>query len=682
MAVWETRSSKQLCQFFICKAHWFCCHCEAFTAKAKMPKSSIYVKDSAADVTRQAELVVMDCLKSWNCPRALDAFMAKSSTSRVSAMASERFSKDMSAKKKASDGPMSLLEYLISTTSEIKDKSVPTSRRRTGSGTPAGKEGEVEAVLEWTKEEVSALKKAIKKTGSVEDKNARWKQIATLVGKAKKHCYLKYKELKQEQTNAAKKTSPHRKRSSNKSDSSEPSATDANTDDKLAKNDDNLVLDKSTEENAPTTAELPLSKVSNGSATAFVVSRRAAPDPQVQISSEVLEMEDCEDVGTLHHQPAAGRDRPSRATSNVGSSFAAGTTRVPTSSDVAAVQQLLFGLSKKTFSAHWEEQGFVFSTVRDLQYGLVQHQGGPCGILAVVQAYVLRFLLQRAPVDWKNPTAPHQERVLVQALAHILWQAARTSRVSECVVAVKENGGANRRRFMTGLKLHVAATEEQAQQILTAHLSQFMDSQGSGLVQFVLSVLLTKGVETIKSEMDQLAGDSGGQLIGAHDYCTQEIVNLLLCGYARSNVFDGDQVLEGASASDPDAVVLHGISSQSVIGFLSLFEAYQNLVVGSYLKQPLVNVWVVCSESHYSVLFAADPRSLEDRALATQPKLHLLYYDGLANQDEEICLTVDTMALEEQSSLASHDDLIPPLNLVIKTKWPRATVDWNVEPLL
>lgn len=47
-------------------------------------------------------------------------------------------------------------------------------------------------------------------------------------------------------------------------------------------------------------------------------------------------------------------------------------------------------------------QGFVFSTVRDLQYGLVQHQGGPCGILAVVQGYVLRFLLQHAPVDWKN----------------------------------------------------------------------------------------------------------------------------------------------------------------------------------------------------------------------------------------------------------------------------------------
>ncbi|GMF64849.1 unnamed protein product [Phytophthora lilii] len=236
---------------------------------------------------------------------------------------------------------------------------------------------------------------------------------------------------------------------------------------------------------------------------------------------------------------------------------------------------------------------------------------------------------------------------------------------------------------MAGLKLHVATTEEQTRQILTAHLPQFMESKDSGLVQFVVSVLLTKGVGTIKNEMDQLSGDGGSQLIGAHDYCTQEIVNLLLCGYARSNVFNGDQVLEGTSASDPDAIVLRGISAQSTVGFLSLFEAYQNLVVGSYLKQPRVNVWVVCSESHYSVLFTADPRALEDGALETRSSLDLLYYDGLANQDEEIRLTVNTLALAEQSATASHDDLIPPLDLVIRTKWPRATVDWNgVEPLL
>ncbi|KAG3026222.1 hypothetical protein PC121_g8709 [Phytophthora cactorum] len=650
-----------------------------------MPKNSGEKEDAAADVTRQAELVVLDCLKSWNCPRALDAFMEKSSASHASAIASERFSNDIKAKKKAAKGRMSLLEYLVSNIGD-KGASSSTSRQRSSSGT---KDGEAESGAEWTKEEVSALKKAIKKTSSLEDKNARWKEIAVLVGngKTKKHCYIKYKTLKEEQTNAAaKKASPRRKRSSGKSDPAEIEPSDSTADGNLAKDSENDAPDngKLEEDGSSFKADSSTLKPSEELSTTFAVSRRTAPVAQVsQMSLETLEMEDCEDMGMLLDQPTTGRAQRSRTSSKLNSSFASGTTRTPAASDVAAVQQLLFGANKKAFSSHWEEQGFVFSTVRDLQYGLVQYQGGPCGILAVVQGYVLRFLLQYAPVDWKNPGVPHQERALVQALAHILWQAAQASRVSECVVALKDNGKAGQRRFMAGLKLHVATSEEQTRQVITAHLPQFMDSKGSGLVQFVFSVLLTKGVDTIKSEMDQLAGDSGGQLIGAHDYCTQEIVNLLLCGYARSNVFDGEQVLEDTSASDSDALVLRGISSQCIIGFLSLFEAYQNLIVGTYLKQPRVNIWVVCSESHYSVLFAADPRSLEDRALDTRSSVDLLYYDGLANQDEEIRLTVDTLVLAEQSATASHDDLIPPLNLVIRTKWPRATVDWNgVEPLL
>ncbi|KAL4110622.1 hypothetical protein PRIC1_002313 [Phytophthora ramorum] len=651
-----------------------------------MPKSAIEMEDADTDVTRQAELVVIDCLKSWNCPRALDAFMGKDSASRVSAIASERFLNDMEAKKKTCDERISLLEYLTS-----KNKETPSSRRGASSAT---KDTETDAGLEWTKEDVSALKKAIKKTSSVEDKNARWKQIAGLVGngRTKKHCYLKYKDLKQEQSNAAvKKASPRRKRSSedkSKRESGEAEPVDSKPDAEL-----DMKIDAA--DNSKVDADDSGSKSNSSQAseevptTAFVVSHRTAtPEPKsVDISLEVLEVEDCEDMGMLFDQPPTSRAQSSRPSSNTGPIFAAGTKRIPTATDITAVQQLLFGATKKAFSSHWEEQGFVFSRVPDLQYGLVQHQGGPCGILAVVQGYVLRFLLQHAPVDWKNAGVPSQERALVQALAYILWQAARVSRGNgsaaiECVVAVKDSNAGGQRRFMAGLKLHVATSEEQARQVLTAHLPQFMEPKGSGLVQFVLSVLITKGVDAIKSEVDQLAGDSGGQLIGAHDYCTQEIVNLLLCGYARSNVFDGDQVLEGTSATDPDALVLRGISSQSEIGFLSLFEAYQNLIVGSHLKQPRVNIWVVCSESHYSVLFVADPRSLEDRAWETRPRVDLLYYDGLANQDEEIQLTVDTLAVE-QHTMASHDDLIPPLNLVLRTKWPRATVDWNgVEPLL
>lgn len=325
-----------------------------------MPKSAVEMEDAAADVTRQAELVVMDCLKSWNCPRALNAFTEKSSASRVSPIASERFSTDMEVKKKAADGWISVLEYLVSNTSGNKDKSSSSSRRRPD---PTAKEGEIEAGIEWTKEEISALKKAIKKTSSVEDKNARWKQIVSLVGndKSKKHCYVKYKELKEEQkTNAAKKASPRRKRSSNKGDSDEADPSDPKTPAKLAKDDQNDVLEngKSYEDDSSSRVELSVSGASEEPATAFVVSRRSAA-PEANSShtlSEALEMEDCEDMGMLLEQPTTSRAQPRRTNSNVGSSFASGSTRIPTASDVAAVQQLLFGANKKAFSSHWEEQ--------------------------------------------------------------------------------------------------------------------------------------------------------------------------------------------------------------------------------------------------------------------------------------------------------------------------------------
>lgn len=62
------------------------------------------------------------------------------------------------------------------------------------------------------------------------------------------------------------------------------------------------------------------------------------------------------------------------------------------------------------------------------------------------------------------------------------------------------------------------------------------------------------------------------------------------------------------------------------------------LKVGAHLKTPSYPIWVVCSESHFSVLFGLQ------RELLTSKDQHLefdlYYYDGLANQQEEIRLTV------------------------------------------
>lgn len=60
--------------------------------------------------------------------------------------------------------------------------------------------------------------------------------------------------------------------------------------------------------------------------------------------------------------------------------------------------------------------------------------------------------------------------------------------------------------------------------------------------------------------------------------------------------------------------------------------------VGCFLKTPRFPIWVVCSESHFSVLFSLQPGLLRD--WRTERLFDLYYYDGLANQQEQIRLTI------------------------------------------
>ncbi|XP_035304446.1 probable ubiquitin carboxyl-terminal hydrolase MINDY-4 isoform X6 [Cricetulus griseus] len=164
-------------------------------------------------------------------------------------------------------------------------------------------------------------------------------------------------------------------------------------------------------------------------------------------------------------------------------------------------------------------------------------------------------------------------------------------------------------------------------------------------------------------------------LIGAHGYCTQELVNLLLTGRAVSNVFNDVVELD---SGDGNTMLLRGIKARSDIGFLSLFEHYNVCQVGCFLKTPRFPIWVVCSESHFSILFSLQPELLSD--WRTERLFDLYYYDGLANQQEEIRLTVDTTKTSPEDSCR---DLVPPLELCIRTKWKGASVNWNgSDPIL
>lgn len=79
-----------------------------------------------------------------------------------------------------------------------------------------------------------------------------------------------------------------------------------------------------------------------------------------------------------------------------GSRFCSGVARVDggqraiTEIEALGVRELVFGDCGMRFNDPWREQGFYFCEgVRGLGYGLVQAEGGPCGVLAAVQAFLL-----------------------------------------------------------------------------------------------------------------------------------------------------------------------------------------------------------------------------------------------------------------------------------------------------
>ncbi len=245
-------------------------------------------------------------------------------------------------------------------------------------------------------------------------------------------------------------------------------------------------------------------------------------------------------------------------------------TPVPSSTplsleSVHRAKSLIFGSSHLTgtFTDPWLAQGFVFQgaevtrSVPSLTCGLVQHQGGPCGMLAVVQAYVIRELMftgegvagkDLSPSKRYALLAPNSntlQTALVNSLAEILWLVAGESRTVRCVSRVasaapssKSLLGAPPRKI--GGTIFKPDGVSESLQVLELHslsaVRNFFSSQlafitaphGFGVVLFLYSVILTRGVENIEKDRDEATS-----LIGAHSVSSKQ-AQQQLCSVVRS----------------------------------------------------------------------------------------------------------------------------------------------------
>jgi len=105
---------------------------------------------------------------------------------------------------------------------------------------------------------------------------------------------------------------------------------------------------------------------------------------------------------------------------------------------------------------------------------------------------------------------------------------------------------------------------------------------------------------------------------------------------------------------------------------LTFFEAFGYFSVGQNLKTPKLPIWIVCSESHYSVLFSVDSNHVSSNPSG---KVDLVYYDELARQEHDIILTVDPGKYNGPPASQNKNPI--PLDEVVRTKWEKGLVGWN-----
>ncbi|KDO27466.1 hypothetical protein SPRG_07055 [Saprolegnia parasitica CBS 223.65] len=254
---------------------------------------------------------------------------------------------------------------------------------------------------------------------------------------------------------------------------------------------------------------------------------------------------------------------------------------------VESLRQLMWGASavyESEEELRWQSEDFCFCPLDGPgpTWGLQQTHGGPCGVFAPVQARMLVHLLGSLDTPL---TGDARERLLASVLAAMLL--ATTEAETDPIWFIDA--------------AHVSATASGpvrpiavARADLEASVRDFFVA-GKGVLSFVYSMVLTRGVDRLRGDMDDM---ESSLTMGEFGHGTQELLNLMLTGRGTSNVFD-DSVPMGDTG-----LVLRGVSRRPLVGYLTQLEALRYCAVGSYYKTPLSPIWVLGSASHFTVLFS------------------------------------------------------------------------------
>ncbi|XP_071479529.1 LOW QUALITY PROTEIN: ubiquitin carboxyl-terminal hydrolase MINDY-3-like [Diadema antillarum] len=274
---------------------------------------------------------------------------------------------------------------------------------------------------------------------------------------------------------------------------------------------------------------------------------------------------------------------------------------------VEEVRKMTWGCElKEDVFARWS-QGFVFS--EDEPTALLQYEGGPCAIIAPLQAFLIKNLLFSRdtqtddPEAWRQTQGDQRKHLLLCAMLEVICAVSSGSYVLVLLedkqeltienVAGTSDGEPSHVTFHRNLRIQTYRSEDELKGALMTTYHMFVGD--GGILLFLYSVLLTKGLEVIREEVE----DPTEPLIdGIYGHGNQCLINLMVTGRAVSHVFDHEKDVAGLQ--------MKGISRQSTVGFLTILENLKYCEVGTFLKSPSTPIWILGSETHLTVFFSQE----------------------------------------------------------------------------
>uniref|UniRef100_A0AAY3ZY92 Ubiquitin carboxyl-terminal hydrolase MINDY n=1 Tax=Denticeps clupeoides TaxID=299321 RepID=A0AAY3ZY92_9TELE len=233
-------------------------------------------------------------------------------------------------------------------------------------------------------------------------------------------------------------------------------------------------------------------------------------------------------------------------------------------------------------------QGFVFSETE--RTALEQFEGGPCAVIAPVQV-----------------REEEQKSLLCSTLSELLESACQSQNADPSQPEpTKDICHPQHKQTVSS----VCELREVVLSLYDSWRNKF------GVLLFLYSVILTKGIENIRNEIEDPSETLIEPVFG---HGSQSLINLLLSGRAASNVWDGDRECSGMR--------LKGIHEQASVGFLTLMESLRYCKVGSFLKSPKYPIWILGSETHLSVFFTKELALVAPESPSEQARRVFQTYD-------------------------------------------------------